>query len=473
MAEELDLVIMGAGTGGYVAAIRAAQLGLKTAVVEKEKVGGTCLHKGCIPSKALLRSAEVFAEVKESETYGVTTSDVSLDFNKVQARKNSIVNKLHQGVTHLMNKGKIDVYHGTGRILGPSIFSPSAGTISVEMDDGSDNAMLIPKNVIIATGSRPNILPGLKPNNETVYTSDEALNMNELPTSIIIIGGGVIGIEWASMLTDFGVEVTVLEAASRILPFDDADVSEEMTRQLRERGVTIETNVRVEVDQVRTESGVAVPAKREDETVQFEAEAVLQSVGRKANIEDIGLSNTDIEPKKGFIPVNEFGQTKESHIYAIGDVTGGLQLAHAASHEGITAVEHMAGRKPAPLNDELIPRCTYSRPETASIGLTEEQAREKGYQVKTGSFSFQAIGKALVHGDSAGFTKMVVDEETDDLLGVHIIGAHATELISEAALAKLIDASNWEISQSIHPHPTLSEVMGEAALAVEGEQIHS
>ncbi|RDU35186.1 dihydrolipoyl dehydrogenase [Neobacillus piezotolerans] len=473
MAQEYDLVILGGGTGGYVAAIRASQLGLKTAIVEKGKLGGTCLHNGCIPSKALLRSAEVYATAKKSEQFGVFASDVTFDFGKVQERKESIVSQLHKGVQHLMKQGKIDVYEGTGRILGPSIFSPMPGTISVEMNDGSDNEMLIPKNVVVATGSRPRSLPGLEIDGEFVLSSDEALKMESLPSSIIIVGGGVIGIEWASMLCDFGVEVTVLEYAPRIIPTEDHDVSKEMQRLMKKRGVKIVTGAKVLPDTLATGEGVTISAEVKDAVKEYKADKLLVSVGRQANIEGIGLENTEIEIEKGFIKTNEFFQTKESHIYAVGDVIGGLQLAHVASHEGIVAVEHIAGKDPQPIDYTMVSKCIYSHPEAASVGLTEAEAKELGHKVKTGKFSFRAIGKALVFGESDGFVKIVADEETNDLLGVHMIGPHVTDMISEAGLAKVLDATPWEIAHTIHPHPTLSEAIGEAALAVDGRALHS
>jgi dihydrolipoamide dehydrogenase len=473
LAQEYDLVILGGGTGGYVAAIRASQLGLKTAVVEKEKLGGTCLHKGCIPSKALLRSAEVFATAKRGEEFGVMANEISLNFGKVQERKNKIVDQLHRGVQHLMKKGKIDVYEGTGRILGPSIFSPMPGTISVEMKSGAENEMLLPKNVIIATGSRPRTLPGLEPDNEFVMTSDEALSMESLPESIIIVGGGVIGIEWASMLSDFGVDVTVIENADRIIPTEDKEISKEMQRLMKKKGVKIVTSAKVLPETFQKGDGVVISAEVKGEPKEFKAEKMLVSVGRQANIEGIGLENTDIQIEKGFIAVNEYFQTKESHIYAIGDCIGGLQLAHVASREGIVAVEHIAGQNPSPLDYSLVSKCIYSNPEAASVGLTEDEAKEKGYNVKVGKFSFRAIGKALVFGESDGFVKIVADAETDDILGVHMIGPHVTDMISEAGLARVLDATPWEIAQTIHPHPTLSEAIGEAALAVDGKAIHS
>jgi dihydrolipoamide dehydrogenase len=472
MATEYDLVILGGGTGGYVAAIRASQLGLKTAVVEKSKLGGTCLHKGCIPSKALLRSAEVYATTKKAEEYGVETSGVNLNFLRVQDRKQSIVNQLYTGVQQLMKKGKIDVYEGIGRILGPSIFSPMPGTISVEMNNGEENEMLLPKNVIIATGSRPRSLQGLEIDGNNVLSSDEALELTELPKSILIVGGGVIGIEWASMLSDFGVEVTVLEYSDRILPTEDKEIAKEMNKLMTNKGITIVTSAKVLPETVNKDNGITVKADHNGEMKEFTAEKMLVSVGRLPNVEGIGLENTDIQLEKGYINTNDFYQTKESHIYAIGDVIGGLQLAHVASHEGIIAVEHIVGKEPIPMDETHISKCIYSSPEIASVGYTEDEAKEKGFKVKVGKFPFKAIGKALVYGETDGFVKLIADSETDDLLGVHMIGPHVTDMISEAGLAKVLDATPWEISHTVHPHPTLSEAIGEAALAVYGRAIH-
>lgn len=473
MATEYDLVVLGGGTGGYVAAIRATQLGLKTAIVEKGKLGGTCLHAGCIPSKALLRSAEVYATTKRSEEFGVVTSGVELNFLKVQERKQGIIDQLHKGVQHLMKQGKIDVYEGLGRILGPSIFSPMSGTISVEMNNGEENEMLIPKNVIVATGSRPRSLPGLDIDGELVLTSDEALQLESLPKSILIVGGGVIGIEWASMLSDFGVEVTVLEYADRILPTEDREISKEMQRVMKKKGINIVTNAKVLPETLEKGEMVTIKAEYKNEEKSFTADKLLVSVGRQANVEGIGLDNTEIQVVKGYIETNDIFQTKESHIYAIGDVIGGLQLAHVASHEGIVAVEHIANENPDPIDYSLVSKCVYSSPEVASVGYTEDEAKEKGFDVKIGKFPFKAIGKALVFGESDGFVKLVVDSKTDDLLGVHMIGPHVTDMISEAGLARVLDATPWEIAHTIHPHPSLSEAIGEAALAVYGKAIHS
>ncbi|WP_027963385.1 dihydrolipoyl dehydrogenase [Halalkalibacillus halophilus] len=472
MAKEYDVAILGGGTGGYVAAIRASQLGLKVAIIEKGDLGGTCLHRGCIPSKALLRSAEVFKQTTEADQFGVETENTKLNFFKVQERKQKIVDQLHRGVQGLMKKGKIDVFEGHGRILGPSIFSPTAGTISVEMNNGEENEMILPKNVIVATGSKPRSLPGLEIDGELVMSSDEALNMESLPKSILVVGGGVIGIEWASMLADFGVEVTVLEYMDQILPTEDDDVAKEAEKLLKKKGIQFVTGAKVDAETLNTENGVLIKADLNGEEKTFEAERMLVSVGRAPIVDNIGLENTDIQVENGAIKVKKTLQTKESHIYAIGDVIGGMQLAHVASHEGISAVEHIANNNPEPINYNHIASCIYSNPEIASIGLTEKQASEQGFDVKVGKFPFQAVGKALVHGESEGFVKIITNKDNEDLLGVHMIGPHVTDMISEAGLAMVLDATAWEIGETIHPHPTLSEVVGEAALAVEGKQIH-
>ena len=472
MSKEYDLVVLGGGTGGYVAAIRAAQLGLQVAIVEKEQLGGTCLHRGCIPSKALLRSAEVFKQTKEASTYGIDTKDTSLNFKKVQERKIKIVQTLHQGVQGLMKKGKIDVFEGYGRILGPSIFSPMPGTISIEYANGEENTMIVPKNVLIATGSKPKSLPGLEIDGKLVMSSDEALEMEELPASIVIVGGGVIGIEWASMLADFGVDVTVIEYADQILPTEDDAIAKEVEKLLKKKGITFVKGAKVLAETITKDNGVSIEAEINNKQETFKAEKMLISVGREANTGNLGLQNTEIVVDKGFIQTNNFYQTKESHIYAIGDVIGGMQLAHVASHEGIIAVEHMANQQPVPIDYNSVPTCIYSNPEVASVGMTEKQAKAEGFDIKIGKFPFQAIGKALVYGESDGFVKIIADKSTEDLLGVHMVGPQVTDMISEAGLAKVLDATPWEISQSIHPHPALSEIMGEAALAVEGKQIH-
>jgi dihydrolipoamide dehydrogenase len=468
-----DIVVLGGGTGGYIAAIRAAQLGKSVAVVEKYKLGGTCLHRGCIPSKALLRSAEVFATMKHSEDYGISAASVELSVAGVMSRKQRIIDQLHQGVQYLMKKNKIDVYYGNGRIIGPSIFSPRSGAVSVEKEDGEID-VLLSQNLIIATGSKPRGLPGLPVDGEYVLTSEEALSLEELPKSMIIIGGGVIGVEWASMLSDFGVEVTIVEVDSRIVGLEDQDISKELERLFKKRKINLVTGAKINMDSFKIDQNqVALQVDKQGEMIELRADKVLVSVGREANVQGIGLENTDIKLEKGVIHVNTHLQTAEAHIYAIGDVIGGLQLAHVAGHEGIAAVEHICGLNPHPIEPHLVPKCTYTRPEIANVGWTEKQAAEQGRKVKVGKFSFKAVGKALVYGDTDGFVKVVADAESGDILGVHMIGPHVTDYISEAALAQVLNATPWEVGQTIHPHPTLSEALGEAMLAVDGMAIGS
>jgi dihydrolipoamide dehydrogenase len=465
---EYDVVVLGGGIGGYTAAIRAAQLGMKAAIIERDKLGGTCLHRGCIPSKSLLRSAEVLHTVRSSAEYGIEAELFSVRYDKILERKDRVVGQLYRGLQYLMKKHQIEVISGVGRINGPSIFSPRSGAVALELPNG-DAETIIPKHLIIATGSRPRQLPNLPADGVRVLTSDDALQMTELPRSMIIVGGGVIGVEWASMLNDYGVQVTVVEAAERLVPGEDADVSQALARSLSERGVEIITGAKLDIDRTSvTEQGVQIWVDIGGEGRELTAEKLLVSIGRQANVDDIGLENTDIQVSGGVIRVNEYMQTTEKHIYAIGDVNGVLPLAHAAARQAITAVEHFAGESPQPFHPLFVPRCIYSRPEVASFGWTEQAAREHGYAVKTGKFPFSALGKALVYGDHEGFVKVIADERTNDILGVHMFGPHVTDLISEAALAQLLDATPWEIGQLTHPHPSLSEAIGEAMLQVDG-----
>jgi dihydrolipoamide dehydrogenase len=472
MSKSYDIVILGGGPGGYTAAIRAAQLGKTVAIVERDKLGGTCLHRGCIPSKSLLRSAEVYATMKDSEAYGIEAQSITLNIGKVHERKRQAVEQLHNGVQFLMKKNKIDVYIGNGRVIGPSIFSPRSGAVAVELADGEAET-LVSENLIIATGARPRSLPGLKIDGVHVLTSDEALQLEELPKSLAIIGGGVIGVEWASMMSDFGVDVTIIEYADHLVPLEDVEVSKELERLFKKRKIKVMTGAKVIAESVGlTAAGVVtVQAEYKGELVEVQAEKVLVSVGRQANVEGLGLENTDVAIELGVIAVNSYKQTKESHIYAIGDVNGGLQLAHAASHEGILAVEHACGLEVRPMEDHLIARCIYTRPEIASVGYTEKEAKGLGFEVKTSKISFKPLGKAIVLGENDGFIKVVADAQTNDILGVHMIGPHATDMISEAALAQALNATPWEVGQTIHPHPTLSEAMAEAMLAVDGNAI--
>ena len=465
MTQVYDVVFIGGGPGGYVAAVRASQLGLKTAVVEKAKLGGTCLHAGCIPTKALLRSAEIYTNTKNAEEFGIIAPEVGVDFSKVQARKEATTDRLFKGVEHLMKKGNIDVYDGFGSLL-------KADAVSVKLNDGEE-VLLNAKNVIIATGSRPRTLPGLEADGQYVMTSDEALQMKEIPESIIIVGGGVIGMEWASLLSDFGSKVTVLEYADRILPTEDKEVSKEMQRLMKKKGIKIVTSAKVLPETIEKGDGVSIKAELKGKEASYSADKVLVSVGRQPLVEGIGLENTAVELNRGFIQTNEYYLTNEPNVYAIGDVIGGLQLAHVASHEGLIAVEHIAGKNPTPLDPNLVSKCVYTSPEVASVGLTEDQAIEKGYEVKVGKFPFRAIGKALVLGESDGFVKFVADAKTNKLIGAHMVGPSVTDMITEAALAQVLEATSMDVADMIHPHPSLNEAIGEAALAVEGIALHA
>lgn len=331
---------------------------------------------------------------------------------------------------------------------------------------------VVSTNLIIATGSRPRVLSGLKPDGKVILSSEEALTLEELPASIIIAGGGVIGVEWASMLADFGVQVTIVEAASQLLPQEDEEVARELLRLLKKRGVKVLTGTTVDAETCSiSESGITIEARKGEQSQSLSAEKLLVSVGRVANIENIGLENTDIRFDKGVIGVNASMQTGEPHIYAIGDCIGGLQLAHAASHEGIRAVNHLAGETLHPYEAHLVPRCVYTRPEVASVGYTEKEAKALGHETVTGKFPFSAIGKAIVYGMKDGFVKVVADSKSRDILGVQMIGPHVTDLIGEAALAQILDATPWEVGEAVHAHPTLSEIIGEAMLAVDGRAI--
>lgn len=474
MAEEqYDLVILGGGTAGYVAGIRASQLGKKVAIVENQLLGGTCLHKGCIPTKALLKSAEVLHTVKNAALYGVDTAQFQLNYEKVYERKDEIVAQMHTGVKHLMQHNHIDIYNGTGRILGSSIFSPQPGTISVEYADG--NSELIPNDyVLIATGSRPAELPFLPFDHNVVLSSNDILKMTELPESVAIIGGGVIGMEFASLLNDFGTKVTVIEAGERILPNENKTVTKTLKKHLENRGVSIYENVQLSEENITiNEDSASIELENESLTV----DKILLAVGRKPNTDDIGLNNTKIKlDEKGFIEVNEQQQTQEQHIYAAGDCIGKLQLAHAGSKEGTTAVEAMFDDKVIPVDYNAIPKCIYTYPEIASIGMNIDQAKAADYK-KARSFKvpFKAIGKAVIEDaeQQDGFCELVVDQETDTVLGLSMIGPHVTELINEAALLQFMNGSTLELGLTTHAHPSLSEVLMEAGLKAAQRSVHA
>lgn len=471
MSKNYDLVILGGGMGGYVSAIRARQLGMTVALVEAEKLGGTCLHKGCIPTKALLKSAEIYQTLKNSSNYGVYADNISFDFSKVQSNKEETVTALYEGVQQLMKKHQVDIYQGYGRLLGPSIFSPQPGTVSVEIKD-SENQMLIGESVLLATGAKPKALPNLPFDGKVVLSSDDLLTIEALPKEIVIIGGGVIGCEWASMLLDYGVNVTLVEQANQLLPNFDHSIQQTLKQALVKRGCRIYTGAAMEAFEV-TEQQFKTTLITDEETKSLQAEVVLVSIGRQPNTIGIGLENTAIEQdQQGFIQVDENFRTKEKHIYAVGDCIGGLQLAHVAAHEGKYCVETIAGEHPFAESLANVSSCVYSEPEIATVGLTEKEAKDAFAKVKVISVPFRANGKAKIEGKEDGFIKIVMNEDTDDLLGVHMIGAKVTEMIAEAGLAMLVNASIEEIGATIHPHPSLTEAIEEAALGLKGKIIH-
>ncbi|MFL5778418.1 MAG: dihydrolipoyl dehydrogenase [Chloroflexota bacterium] len=472
-SNDFDLVVLGAGTGGYTAAFRAAQLGLKVALVDEDKIGGTCLHRGCIPTKALLESAAFTDRVRHAGDLGLKLpGEPEIDFRAMASRRDQAVKRLWTGLKSLTTKNKVTWIEGHGRLDGPQkVRVKQAG------EDGkpSGERVLQATDVILATGSRVKSLPGLEPDGKRIVTSDDVLRMATLPKDIVIVGAGAVGVEFASMFSDLGVTVSLLEYLPQIVPLEDVEVGRVVERSFTRRGMTVMTNARFEPAAVSREGdGVCLMVGPEgQEPKELRAEMMLVATGRAANIEDIGLETTKIETDRGIVKVNGRMRTKEPHVYAIGDIVGGLWLAHTAAHEGITAAHTIAGDANVPEIDyNTQPRATYCRPEIASIGLTEQQARDKGIDVKVGKVPFQAIAKAIIVGEYEGFAKVVADAKTDDTLGVHIVGPHATDLIAEASLAFELEATPWEIGAATHPHPTLSEVIGEAAMAVDGRSIN-
>lgn len=461
MAESYDVVVIGAGPGGYVSAIRASQLGLNVAIVEKDsRLGGTCLLRGCIPTKALLESAHLFDKMQESSKFGITTSGVELDFGAVQKFRSKTVDANSKGVTFLMRKNKVDVHSGHGRIAGK-------GTVSVTDGDGKKTELKA-RNIIIATGSVCRDLPFIEMDHKRTVNSDDILEIKKVPKSLIVMGAGAVGSEFASIYRSFGSEVTLIEYQDRLLPIEDDEVSKELEKAFKRRGIKSLTSTAVKEVEL-TEQGVRVtwePADGGDKTVG-EAEMLLVAVGRAAVTDDIGLDTVGVETdERGFIEVDELCRTKAEGVYAIGDVINTPWLAHIASHEGVLCAEQIAGNKPHAINYDHTPNCTYCDPEVASVGLTEREAKARGYDVKIGKFPFSASGKARIMGEDAGFVKLVADKKYDQLLGAHIIGPKATELISELSAALHLETTTEELFHTIHPHPTLAEAVGEAAAAI-------
>ena len=474
-ADTFDVVVLGAGTGGYTAAFRAAQLGLRVALVDEDKIGGTCLHRGCIPTKALLESAAFTERVRHAADLGVVLpGEPVVDYAQMARRRDQVVKRMWTGLRSLVGKNNVTWVAGRGRLDGPRRVR-----VQLQGEDGTPGAggeqVLETANVILATGSRVRSLPGLVPDGTWILTSDDVLRMDTLPASVVVVGAGAVGAEFASMYHDLGVPVTLLEYLPRIVPLEDAEVSATLEKSFTRRGIRVMTNARFDPASVAADDeGVRLTVGPEGGTAEeLRAAMMLVATGRAANVEDIGLETTAVQVEKGVIVVDGFMRTAEPGVYAVGDIVGGLWLAHTAGHEGIVAAHTIAGDPDVhPMDYDTQPRATYCRPEIASIGLTEEQCRERGLSYRVGRMPFQAVAKALIGGEYEGFAKVIARDETGDLLGVHIIGPHATDLIAEASVATLLDAAAWEVGAATHPHPTLSEILGEAAMAVDGRSIN-
>jgi dihydrolipoamide dehydrogenase len=460
-----DVVVIGSGPGGYVAAIRAGQLGLDVCVVEKDPLlGGTCLHRGCIPTKALLHTADLLQHAREGARFGVVCSEVRLDLAAAHTHRTKVVTKNAKGIEFLFRKNKVAWLQGFARLLGH-------GAVEVAKTDGTTEVRH-GKTIVLATGSRCGDLPFLKADGRTVINSDHALELTEVPRRLLVLGAGAVGMEFASIFSRFGSQVTVVELLDRVLPLEDADVSADVGKAFRRQGIAVHTGTRVEEATVE-DAGVRCRAVNANgETVELEADVALLAVGRAANLQGIGIENTKIAVERGRVVVDQFCRTAEPGIYAIGDLLSSPWLAHVASMQGVTAVEHAAGKNPPPINYKQVPSCTYCWPEVGSVGLTETRARELGYDVRVGSFPFAPLAKAAIIGETAGFVKVVAEARYDEILGVHIVGPHATELIAEAIAALRGELTAEELVRTIHAHPTLHEAIHEAAEAVHGAAIH-
>lgn len=463
MAEQhFNVVFLGGGSGGYVGAIRAAQLGLQVAVVERDKLGGTCLHRGCIPSKAYLESAHVYTEFQHSQAFGLTAENIGYDFGGIQKYREKVVTDNWNGVKFLMRKNKITVIEGNGTITGQ-------GQIQVETGSG-EKQRVTTENLVIATGTRPRTL-GIKVDGRRVFTSDNVWDATEIPRSVMILGGGVIGCEFATFYNAFGVECTIIEMLPSLLPMMDADAGKELQRVYSRRGIKILTNARAVTDSVRsTDDGVEMEIEVDGKRETCRADHLLLAAAREAVTDGLGLENIGVETDRGYIKVGNNQRTNVSNVYGAGDIIGGLQLAHKAYADGILAAESIAGKNVLNSVDwTRVPQPVFSSPQVAAIGLTEQQARETGAELEIGRFPFTANSKAKILNDTAGFVKIVADKGTGEVLGVTMVGPTVTELISEAALGRFLESTPWEIAYNIHPHPTLSEAVGEAAHAAEGE----
>ena len=469
MADSFDVIVLGSGPGGYVAAIRAAQLGLKVAIVERENLGGICLNWGCIPTKALLRSAEVFHQMQHAKAYGLAADNVRADLAAVVARSRGVAKQLNQGVTHLMKKNKITVFMGIGTLKGP-------GKLEVTGEKGTQ--VLDSANIIVATGARARDLPFAKADGERIWTYRHAMTPKELPSKLLVIGSGAIGIEFASFYNDMGSKVTVVEMLDRVVPVEDADVSAFLEKALTKQGMTILTGAGVESLDINA-SGVTARIKGKDgKVVEDSFSHVIVAVGIVANTENIGLESVGIATDRGIIAIDGYGRTGAKGVWAIGDVTPGPWLAHKASHEGVIVAEAIAAERgnkdvhPHPMDRGNIPGCTYCHPQIASVGLTEAKAKEAGHTVRVGTFPFIGNGKAIALGEAEGFVKTVFDAKTGELLGAHMVGAEVTEMIQGYVIGKTLETTEVELMHTVFPHPTISESMHESVLAAYGRAIH-
>lgn len=463
MSDKYDVVIVGAGPGGYVAGIRAGQLGLKTAVVEKGDVGGVCLNWGCIPTKALLKNAELVNLLKkDAQTFGIEFDNLQVKWEPAVQRSRQVVRRLVKGVEFLLKKYKVELVGGEGRLT-------SANTVEV----APEGRVLETENIIIATGSRARLLPGMEADGRRIIVSRHAVQLADVPRRLLIMGAGAVGVEFGYLYNAYGSQVTIIEMLPRVLPLEDSESSELLAKSFRKSGIEIHTGTRVEDFKV-TDGSVQLTAVSENNSeVQFEGDQLLVAIGRVPNTEPLGLEEVGVETEKGFVKTNDMRQTNVKHIYAIGDVAGPPMLAHKAMHEGVAVVEHLAGMEAHMVDATYIPNCVYCLPQVASIGMTEEAAREAGYDVQVGKFPFQAIGKALAINEREGFIKLVVDRQYGEILGAHIIGPDATEIIHEIALARAAELTPSEIIATVHAHPTLHEAVHEVAMAAVGLPIHA
>lgn len=463
MSQSFDLIVVGAGPGGYVAAIRAAQLGMKTAIIEKENLGGVCLNWGCIPTKALLRSAEIYHLMHRLDEFGLSASSIKFDLKKIVERSRKVSQQLSSGISHLMKKNKITVIHGHAKLKGPK---------KLEVTHGKDVQELTAPHIILATGARPRVLPGLEPDGHLVWTSKEAMVPEKMPASLLIVGSGAIGVEFASFYRTLGAHVTIVEIQDRILPVEDIEISQLARKAFEKQGIKIHTDTTVKaLEKGKNSVKATFDHKGKSHTETFDR--VIVATGIVGNTENLGLETTRVKVEKNQIKTNEWCATDEPGIYAIGDVAGAPWLAHKASHEGIICVEKIANLPHVhPLKKQNIPGCTYSLPQVASVGLTEAAALEKGYKLKVGRFPFMANGKAIALGEPEGLIKTIFDEKTGELLGAHMIGAEVTELIQGYVVGKTLETTEAELMHTVFPHPTLSEMMHEAVLDAYKKAVH-